>query len=283
MSGLCLGIFLSSVLVAVTQAPPSEGGVLLAVHEEASLELQAFWDPCKESKYGLFERTKAIASIQPVHETNLYLASSFQAFLPEHRVEVGQVWKVKEEAVLPFLRQLHPGATAHLHHGSPGSTGARACLRAINATKAEVLIRAHAEFRIEDEIFFTPAQFEGRLVLDQETGMVDSFRLFLPSRNTNVDINVGSVDSSGPFPESRSYEADIGWVPRLEVTSGPSLPPHWVDSISLEKARSRLRAPFYAFAKIDWMPFESAVQESIDLGLPLHLIILFGCLDDESC
>ena len=46
---------------------------------------------------------------------------------------------------------------------------------------------------------------------------------------------------------------------------------------------ARLARRFYAFAAVPWLPFDRAVQRARRLGRPLHAVVLFGALDDESC
>jgi hypothetical protein len=97
-----------------------------------------------------------------------------------------------------------------------------------------------------------PAQFEGRVWIDRETQSVDAFQLALPSRNTNVDINVHT-------------RADIGFVPRMELVGGD---PHgareqaWESEISEAGARDTLARRFHRFAQIDWIPFDQALARA---------------------
>ena len=77
--------------------------------------------------------------------------------------------------------------------------------------------------------------------------------------------------------------ADIGWVPRMELVGGTPVDVPWTRSMPLAEARTRLARSFYAFAAIDWLPFDEAVMTARELDRPLHVVVLFGTLDDESC
>jgi len=261
--------------------------VRLALAEDAALELEARWEPCRESKYGLFAENEVLRTLAPVESKHRYAAALFTPFLPKEPVSVGAVWEVEREAVLPFLRHFHPGARAELHHGSGAAPGTYACLRALGPQAVEILIRAHAEFELAGGVTYTPAQFEGRLVLDPTNGELRSFHLALPSRNTNVDVNAPMEYRETPDgPLQQGMEADIGWVPRMELASADSSEQResaWTRSIPDTEARSLLARRFYAFAAIDWLSFDVAVQRALALEKPLHVVVLFGTLDDESC
>ena len=162
--------------------------------------------------------------------------------------------------------------------------GTYACLRALGPRLAEILIRAHAEFVLEEGITYTPAQFEGRLVLDRVAGALRSFRLALPDRNPNVDVNVPvEVSGAAGEPPKRMISADIGWVPCMSLEGGERSGGDWTSSIPDEEARKRLARRFYAFAAIEWRPFEEAVRRARERRRPLHVVAVFGALDDESC
>ena len=78
--------------------------------------------------------------------------------------------------------------------------------------------------------------------------------------------------------------ADIVYVPRLELRGGEA--PNdvaWAQQIPLDAARGKLARRFYRFVDIDWQPFARAVAEARREEKPLHVMVLFGTLDDESC
>ncbi len=274
-----------------TGAPPlAQSGeqdssrIRLALASDDEFELEAFWEPCRESKYDLFEESEPLRNVEPAEERQRHGAEEFAALLPREQVAVGDVWEVDAAAVLPFLRQFHPGARAELHHGFGAAPGTYACLRAADPRRAEVLFRAHAEFELANGVLYTPAQFEGRIVLDHIANKLVSFHLALPSRNPNVDVNVPMEFGESPEgPRGKRILADIGWVPRMELVGRKSMPVEGTRSISDDDARALLARRFYAFEAIEWRPFEEAVLRARELGKPLHVVVLFGALDDESC
>jgi hypothetical protein len=288
-SAMHRSLLASSVTVmawAAACAAPAhvDGDARPTLDPSASITLRAHWEPCRESKYGLFAENEVLRTPRPVVEERSYGAECFAAFLPKDAVQVGDAWTVDRAAVLPFLRQFHPGARAEMHHGFGAYGGAHACLVAQSAQYFEILVRAHAEFLLEAGITYTPAQFEGRLVVERQTGRLTAFQLALPSRNTNVDVNVPTTSSKSPDgPPIESVMADIGWVPRMELAGGRIPDARWSESIPIEEARSQLARRFYPFTRIGWRPFAEAVQRAHSLDRPLHVVVLFGTLDDESC
>ena len=57
----------------------------------------------------------------------------------------------------------------------------------------------------------------------------------------------------------------------------------WDAAITMEAARRALKLKFYKFAKIDWLPLDEAVAQAKATNRPIHAILVWGCLDDESC
>ncbi|MEO6708537.1 MAG: hypothetical protein ABIP42_03115, partial [Planctomycetota bacterium] len=158
-----------------------------------------------------------------------------------------------------------------------GAMGCYATLLRADST-LDVLLRVHAEFAlVADRVLFTPAQFEARLVVDPRARRVVSFSLAVPDRDTNVDINVREELREGNW----IGRADIGYVPRLGLatrTEAPGLP-----DAELAAARARLARSFYPFASIDWKPLAQAWASARATKRPLHVVQLFGTIDDESC
>lgn len=274
---------LLAALAAAASASAQQAPAVLTLRE-GGLELRAVWESLTGTVYGFETKYPWLAKLAPAVERATWRAEDFAPLLSPGPVRVGDVWRIDVAAVLPFLRQLHPGATAEMHHdggfgiGAPGGYG---CLRAIDAEHAHVELRVHADFLLAGDgtgdasSWFTPASFRGRMVVDRKRGAVVAFELGVPDQTANVDINIGDEDG---------VSADIGRIPRMEVCGGAAEEPAaGADRIPLDEAEKRLEQAFYPFAEIDWLDLATARQRSVATGKPLHVIALFGSLTDESC
>ena len=124
-----------------------------------------------------------------------------------------------------------------------------------------------------EEARFIPSQFAGQLVINLKERTVRSFSLALPPRNSNVDINAFDC-------------ADMVFVPRMELLAtdvDDRSEIAWDISITEEEARKALELKFYKFAEIEWRPIEEAVELAKAAHRPIHAILVWGALDDESC
>jgi len=270
----------------------------------ASVQVHAHWDPIADAAYNLhqptqeqFERLKSrwpepidmeweqaleLFNPKPVQPLKEYSSSDFQTFLPSSAVNVGEVWDLDSEGILPFLRQFHSGATTEFKvyrkgrgtYVTKGKKGAKACLQAISPEYVEIAFRIHALFILNGPgARFMPAQFAGQLVMNRSGGNVIAFSLYLPPRNSNVDISAFGV-------------ADIVFVPRMELSALSGAFKHeirWETAITEEEVHKKLATAFYNFAKIEWVPIEDAVELAQVTNRPIHALVLFGALDDESC
>ncbi|MDE0467066.1 MAG: hypothetical protein OYL97_08410 [Candidatus Poribacteria bacterium] len=259
-----------------------------ALKSSASLQVHAHWDPIADATYNLHKEPEnaELFDLSPNEPTREYNGEAFNAFLPSSNVTVGDVWELDMDSVIPFLSQFHPGATGKLRHGQKG---AFACLRALSSDYADITFRIHAEFTLAtrpnpdwkpgsdgrqiDLARFIPSQYTGGLRINLKTGTICDFSLALPPRNSNVDINDFG-------------HADMVFVPRMELLATPTKTPddiEWEDAITSKEARRRLELKFYKFAKINWLPLTEAVAESEATQRPMHAVLTWGPLDDESC
>ena len=225
----------------------------------------------------VWEQTLDLFNFKPAYPLKEYGSSDFQVFLSPVPVSVGDVWELDSEGVLRFLRQFHPGATNMLSIFSRSTRkheGMKACLRALSPEYADIVFRIHAEFRLNAPgTRLLPAQFAGRLVLNRHERTVCQFSLSLPARNSNMDINMLGA-------------ADIVFVPRMELCYLSDASLHdiaWEAAMSEQEACKKLARAFYKFAEIDWKPIEEAVELAVATNRPIHAVVLFGSLDDESC
>ena len=255
----------------------------------ANVPVQAHWDPIENTANNLhrsteerFNRAKSqwqepvdmtweqwleVFNPGPAHPLKDYRTADFQDFLPSSIANVGDVWDLDPEGILSFLRQFHPGAIS--------KNGAKACLRALSPEYADIAFRIHARFTLDASIdaYFRPAQFAGHLVINLNTGTICQFTLSLPNRNSNVDI--------GAFRTN-----DLAFVPRMELCSLSETQPKsiaWEAAITAEEVEKKFQNAFYTFAEIEWTPIEDAVELAKASNRPIHAVLLFGVLDDESC
>lgn len=284
--GLALAATFPGTAAAQDAAPdgPARDGPATLALGEGSLELRAAWETLTDTVYG-FEQRPLVRDLRPAVERARYDAARFRPLLPAGPVAVGDTWRIDVDSMLPFLRQLHAGATGELHHDGGfglGAHGAFACLAALDEGFAEIRLRVHADFLIDGDggrptsSWFTPAQFAGRFAIDRRRSTVVAFELAVPQQGANVDVNV--ADGKG------GVSADIGRVPRMELRGGafPELAAT-AARLAPEAAADLLARQFYPFAALDWLDLPAARAESRATGKPLHVIALFGSLMDESC
>ena len=265
---------------------------VLSVSE--NIPVQAHWDPIENTANNLhwateekFNRSKAqwqepvdmtweqwltLFNPGPAQPLKNYSTTDFQVFLPPSTANVGDVWDLDPDGMLPFLRQFHPGATMNLRHGQ---NGAKACLRALSPEYVDIVFRIHARFILDTSIgaYFRPAQFAGHLVINLKRGTICQWTLSLPRRNSNVDM--------GAFTSR-----DLGFVPRMELRSLSESQPKsiaWETAITVEEVGKKFQNVLYKFTEIEWTPIEDAVELAKASNRPIHAVLLFGVLDDESC
>ena len=266
----------------------------------ANIPVQAHWDPIENTANNLhrstkekFNRAKAqwkepvemtweqwleVFNPGPAYPLKNYSTADFQVFLPPSTANVGDVWDLDPKGILPFLCQFHPSATMKLpRYGSIPSDqkDAKACLRALSPEYADIVFRIHARFTLNASIgaYFMPAQFVGHLLINRNSGTIRQWTLSLPNRNSNVDI--------GAF---RSH--DIAFVPRMELCSVSETQTEsiaWEAAITAEEADKKFQNALYKFAEIEWTPIEKAVELAKASNRPIHAVLVFGVLDDESC
>lgn len=241
-----------------------------------SIELNAFWEPLTDAVYQ-FDQKPLIRDLVVAEKQKSWRSSDFQVFMPKQPVAIGDSWTVDPNLVLPFLKQFHPGANADLHHGAVSAPGGWACLSALDNRFAEIRFRVHAEFVLDGDgsfpnsSWYTPAQFQGKITVDCNSNSVVGFQMGVPDQSANVDLNLPTG-------------ADIGRVPRMELIGGTF--PEFDGKnrgITDDEVCSLLAKKFYQFAEVNWLSLPEARRQSLQTGKPLHVIALFGSLDDESC
>jgi hypothetical protein len=261
----------TAAAVAGPLAPPK-----LTAHP---IQVQASWDPLEGE---MVERLKArsphyreiFEGLAAAELYRDYKSEDFSVFLPPGPVKVGEIWPLPLEQTAAFLTQLHPAVQTQLNIDGGG---AYALLRAHSKTRWEIVFRIHSQFVIDENVFLSPAQFDGRLVIDLEKGSVTDVEIKVPrDHSLNVAVEVHKED----------WPTALGFAPCMELvgSTGANVIDHsWIQELDLEQARLKLSQKFFAFENIAWLPLEEALQASDDLKKPLFAVVIAGALDDESC
>ena len=255
-----------------------------------SLQVHAHWEPIADSTFSMHKDSPELVelfNLSPNQLVKEYGTDVFNAFLPPSTVAMGDVWELDPNSLITFLHQFHPGASTAVYHGVEG---AFACLRAFSSDYAVVVLRIHADFTLECVAYeawrdanssenddnksrFVPSHFVGRLLINLKEGTVRALSLHLPPRNSNVVISAfGGID--------------MVFVPRMELLATDETDQNeivWDAVITMEKAYRALELKFYKFAEINWLPIDEAVGLAKTTNRPIHAILVWGCLDDESC
>jgi hypothetical protein len=271
---------------------------------QTRLAVEAHWSPLghgrdqlekniPESAYRMF------SEFTPAVPREVYTERELSAFLPAGLPSVGDVWEMRPDDMARILRQFHPRPSMHLVSlgRRAGPDGAFAILRAASPTHLDIVFRIHVEFDIAQNMWLTPACFLGRMIVDREAGVVSHFSVWAPAEHPlNVHLTVAqSMKPWGGNPEIfRKIERgdvviarrDIVHVEQMGLTSAnPELAESliWSDEIDLEQAWRRLKAVFYVFEDIEWVPWREAVTFAAERHKPIMAIVLWGALDDQSC
>lgn len=187
-----------------------------------------------DSLTGLKEWTKAN------HEWRNFGVRHFRVFLPEHRIELGSVYKLYSspnpsfmsihEPHLPSNRFYPPKVEDNLivlhrilamFHPRPflitrfPPKGGVAMVRGYNDDYIDVVFRFHAEFQLNEPpynpFWFTPAQFTGNLIISRDYNQILYFNIYVPSQKK---LNVDMEWLNGPT-ETENMEVDIGFMPLM--------------------------------------------------------------------
>jgi hypothetical protein len=240
---------------------------------------------------------------KPATKTRVYTEHDFGGLLPEKADKVGQVWALDAKSVTNFLKQFHPGVSLHLVAKGrlAGPDGAYAVLRAMTASYLDIVCRIHAEFNVTPKegpkypvsfalvpgaspdlpvtVWYTPAFFSGRIIVNRKTGTVDFFQLAIPTdRTLNAHLTVA-------LPRYTDKH-DIVRVDRMELVGGdPKVKEAAAGegAMDLSRANDTLAREFYKFKDIDWVPLAEASKIARSQKKPIMAVITWGALDDQSC
>lgn len=210
----------------------------------------------------------------------------------------------QEVMVHRLLSMFHPRPFVFSRFAPQGSI---AVVRALNKKYVDIVFRIHAEFQLNQPPFypfwFTPAQFTGNIIISKDGTKVLSFKLYVP---TEKRLNVDMEWLIGP-KEYENMEVDIGHMGRMELkatrssiyvydggkdyttTYIPSVEEKvleniiWDKQITVQQAERELEVKMYPFKKVTYYNFTEAYYMAQKLNKPVHSILLWGALDDQSC
>eukprot|EP00117_Sycon_ciliatum_P049197 scpid65115/ scgid34918/ Selenoprotein N len=169
--------------------------------------------------------------------------------------------------------------------------------------------------------WFTPGQFMIRMVINRSLEKIDHFHLYVPATKAlnvdmewqtghggieNMEVDIGFLPQMelrmhapsvrAPDPLEGEVEDENGTTRRVfvmpdadnlhESTQEQHTNPSemkWNSKISEEEAASILEKAFFDFKKVPYVPFLDAFQYAQKESKLVHLILLWGVLDDQSC
>ena len=256
----------------------SSNKITLNLQKDAKISIKAFIAPIEYTQYNFHVEWDALANLRVAEPEKQYSTSIFCDFLPKGAVSVGTPWEIEHPGVLELLKQLHPKPNLDMHLNSGDSCGLWACLRAYNATFADIVFRIHAEFVLKDG-WFTPSQFTGHLVIDRIKRTIAFFQMYVPRGTLNFDVNWKKEDKNYTI-------TDIGFCPQMELstdTENVVQNTEFAESITQEEAAHILIRRFYKSQHINWVSLEEALEMAPAQQKPIHAISINGPLADESC
>jgi hypothetical protein len=206
---------------------------------------------------------------------------------------VGEVWEIDADKMAEILKQFHPHPSMHLIATGrrAGPDGAFGLLRAISDSYVDIAFRIHAEFFLTPgegtpgtapiNAWYSPAYFEGNMLVNKKNGTVDYFRLALANEKAlNVHLTVQAI---GAFAKEAH---DIVRVERMDLVGGRmpgSGETRWAREMTLAAASAKLAKIFYKSLEINFVPCDQALALARSQGRPIFAIVSWGSFDDQSC
>ena len=264
--------------VALNRGPDVLEGFRGDIHPllfgKTQLEVTANWTPIGKGRDGLDRSVVPLVyswftDLRPAEPRRIYSAGDCSAFLPAKMGEVGPVWELDPDKIVEILKQFHPHPSMHLIATGrrAGPNGAFGLLRAVSDSYMDIAFRIHAEFFLTPgegtpgtapiNAWYSPAYFEGNMLVNQKNGTVDYFRLALANEKAlNVHLTVQAI---GAFAKEAH---DIVRVERMDLVGG-SMPAQGVirsaKEITPASASAKLAKIFYKSLEIDFVPCDQAL------------------------
>ncbi|XP_071517537.1 selenoprotein N-like isoform X1 [Panulirus ornatus] len=290
-----------------TWDPSSEPSVITVYTNFTPLQPSAFLsfidsEKSRQTLHGVLSWKMAAVSWSWVR------SRSFGALLPAGGIsaEPGYVWKLLpdttsnnfmfsnkyvppppsgpvEELLFHLLSLFHPQPFLQSRYGP---RGAAAVVQAKNSDCLDIWFRVHAEFQLNTPprwpLWFTPAAFIGRLIINATDLDVKFFSLHVP---TDKPLNVDLEWLTGPN-EDEDMEVTITFIREMSAkTAGPvsSSAFTWTQQIQEEESLMLLEKELYQFMQVEYHNFTEAYRAASYQGQPVHSLVLWGVLGDQSC
>lgn len=245
---------------------------------EQVIVVRAFWEDMQgldlEQLFHIPALKECFETIAPSEPERKYSAEDFTLFLPPGEAKLGQVWPLPEEVVETFLSQFHEEVLAKMNFDG---SGAYATIASISEERIEILFRMHAQFLYPENTYLSPAQFNGRLIVNSKTKLVEYFRVTVPVHHIkNVAFEVRSGDNLSGLTFVRRMEllhGELDWPASLK----------WVARDEPKGVFEKLGKQFFPCEEVGWMTPAQAWQTSRETGKPIFAIVIEGALTDQSC
>ncbi|CAF1003983.1 unnamed protein product [Brachionus calyciflorus] len=316
--------------------------------DDEFLTLNAYFEPLDVTKlninkYEFLTNSDSLKSLKNWKEPNRAVLNfgckDFKSFLPQNinDIKVGHVWDLiprlkRDNNQLSNKRFNPPEPETHektlfrllqMFHKKPfllsrfAPQGTSLVLRAKNKNYLDIFFRVHAEFQLNEPpyfpFWFTPAQFNGRIIIAKNASHIEYFNLYLPNSkklnidmewlndmNENMEVDIGFVNrmeivaSMSSLKSTRDHQ-ESDKVTRLRVSETFIKPINqeryenmlkmmkWDEEMSESDALIELEKSFYPFKQITYYPFLDAFKKAQSLNKLVHYILLWGALDDQSC
>lgn len=188
-----------------------------------------------------------------------------------------------EELLFQLLSLFHPQPFLQSRYEP---RGAAAVVRARSSDSLDIMFRLHAEFQLNTSprrpLWFTPAAFIGRLIINTTEPDVKYFSMHVPA---HMSLNVDLEWLIGPN-EDKDMEVNITHLEEMSIRSRGSVDPDtltWMQQIHSHEALSLLEKELYKFMQVEYHNFTEAYVKASHEGRPVHSVILWGVLNDQSC
>ena len=144
----------------------------------------------------------------------------------------------------------------------------------------------HAEFVLADgAALYTPACFLGRMLVDRQTGKVESLEMHVPTdKSVNVDITLTFPLPGHPHKQVTNM---LRRVDPMELSGGDGALAgrlRWQDEIGVDEAQERLKGAFTVHGhRPGSRRGTGRLEIAREVKKPILLVVLTSPLDDQSC